>query len=91
MHISGEKREFRNQLAADPTWYRRTLENQIRSRGWFVIPRDMVLRRFASLRSVSWRRALSRLPLAFAGTLLDIPTFWLANRKLRNGQALGFW
>ena len=82
---------IRDQLAADPTWYRRLIENQIRNRGGFVIPRDMVFRRFASLRGIGWRRALRRLPLALAGTLLDIPTYWRANRKLRSGRALGFW
>ena len=82
---------IRDQLAADPTWYRRLIENQIRNRGGFVIPRDMVFRRFAALRGVGWQRALRRLPLALAGTLLDIPTYWRANRKLRSGQALGFW
>jgi glycosyltransferase involved in cell wall biosynthesis len=81
----------RDQLAADPTWYRRTVENRIQNRGWFVIPRDMVFRRFASLRGVGLKRALRRLPLAVAGTLLDLPTFWLANRKLKSGRALGFW
>ena len=82
---------IRDQLAADPAWYRRLIENQIRNRGTFVIPRDMVFRRFAALRGIGWRRALRRLPLALAGTLLDIPTYWRANRKLRSGRALGFW
>ena len=82
---------IRDQLAADPAWYRRLIENQIRNRGGFVIPRDMVFRRFATLRGIGWRRALRRLPLALAGTLLDIPTYWRANRMLRSGRALGFW
>ena len=82
---------IRDQLAADSTWYRRLIENQIRNRGAFVIPRDMVFRRFATLRGIGWQRALRRLPLALIGTLLDIPTYWRANRMLRSGHALGFW
>ncbi len=82
---------IRSRLAADPTWYRRTIENQIRNRGCFVIPRDMLLRRFTSLRGVGWNRALRRLPVVLVGTLVDIPTYWRANRKLRSGRALGFW
>lgn len=82
---------IRDQLAADPTWYRRTIENQIRNRGWFVLPRGTLFQRLASLRGVGWHSALRRLPLVLVGTLLDIPTFWLANRKLRSGQAFGFW
>lgn len=82
---------IRSQTATDPTWYRRTIENQIRNRGWFVLPRDMVFRRFASLRGLGWQAVLRRVPLAFVGMLLDIPTFCRANIKLRNGRALGFW
>jgi NAD(P)-dependent dehydrogenase (short-subunit alcohol dehydrogenase family) len=82
---------IRAQLQADPNWYRRTVENQIRNRGWWALPRGMLFRRFASLQGIGWQRALGRLPVAIVGTLLDIPTFWLANRKLRSGQALGFW
>ncbi|MEO5698045.1 MAG: glycosyltransferase family A protein [Burkholderiaceae bacterium] len=82
---------IRHQLAADPTWYRRVIEHQIRTRGRFVIPRDMVFRRFAALRGSGWRRTLRRLPMALVGTMIDVPTFWIANRKLRSGRALGFW
>lgn len=82
---------IRNRVAADPDWYRHLIENQIRNHGWFVLPRGMALRRLASLRGIGWRRVLRRLPLVLAGTLLDIPVFWAANRKLRSGRALGFW
>jgi glycosyltransferase involved in cell wall biosynthesis len=82
---------IRDQLAADPAWYRTLIGNQIRNRGWFVIPRDMVFRRFSSLKEISWSKKLRRLPLALVGTLVDIPTYWRANRKLKSGTALGFW
>ena len=82
---------IKDQLAADPTWYRTLIGNQIRNRGWFVIPRDMVFRRFSSLRRISWSKKLRRLPLVLMGTLVDIPTYWRANRKLKSGTALGFW
>ena len=82
---------IRSQLAADPSWYRRTIENQIRNRGLFALPRGTLLQRFAALRGLTWLQVLRRLPLVVAGTLLDVPTFWLANRKLRSGKAIGFW
>jgi glycosyltransferase involved in cell wall biosynthesis len=82
---------IRDQLAADPTWYRRTIENQIKNRGWFVFPRGMMFQRFTSMRGLNWQRKLRRLPVVLVGTLLDIPTYWMASRKLRSGRALGFW
>lgn len=81
----------RKHLAADPTWYRRVIENQIRNRGWFVLPRGMLLGRFASLRGIGCGRALRRLPVAIVGLLIDIPVFLVANHKLRSGRAFGFW
>lgn len=81
----------RNRLAADPTWYRRTLENHIRNRGWFVVPHSLIFRRFVPLRGKGWAAALRRLPMALIGFALDVPVFWLANRKLRSGKAFGFW
>ena len=82
---------IRDQLAADPTWYRRTIESQIQNRGWFVFPRGMMSQRFASLSGLSWQRKLRRLPVVLVGTLLDIPIYWMASRRLRGGRALGFW
>jgi hypothetical protein len=82
---------IRNQLAADPTWYRRTIENQIRNRGLFVSAARNVVPAFRAPSGLRWQQALRRLPLVLAGTLLDIPTFWEANRRLRSGRAFGFW
>ena len=82
---------IRNQLAVDPNWYRKTVENQIKNRGWFVFPRGMILQRFNALRGLSWQRKMRRLPVVLVGTLLDVPTYWMASRKLRSGRALGFW
>jgi glycosyltransferase involved in cell wall biosynthesis len=82
---------IKTQLDSNPNWYRQTIENQIRNRGLFVIPRDMLLRRFRVLKGVGPLEALRRLPVALCALLLDIPIFLLANRKIKNGSALGFW
>ena len=82
---------IRNQLAVDPNWYRKTVENQIKNRGLLVFPRGMMLQRFTSMRGLTWQRKLRRLPVVLVGTLLDVPTYWMASRKLRSGRALGFW
>jgi glycosyltransferase involved in cell wall biosynthesis len=82
---------IRAQLSHDPAWYRRTIENQVRNRGWWVLPRDMAFRRFSRLRGAGWRKAVARLPDALVGTLDDIPVFLVANHKLKQGSALGFW
>jgi glycosyltransferase involved in cell wall biosynthesis len=82
---------IRRQLEADPDWYRKLIENQIRNRGLFVLPRGMLFRRFEPLRGAGLGGALRRLPAALAGFAFDLPVFWTANRRLRSGRALGFW
>lgn len=82
---------IRDRLAQDSTWYRRTLENQIRCRGLFVIPSDMRFRRLAALRGLAWRELFRRLPVALAGSALDLITFLRANARIRSGRAFGFW
>ena len=87
----GAGKFVRDQLEANPAWYKTLMKNQIRNRGWWVIPTDMTFRRFNSLATLHWSQRLRRIPLALIGTIFDIPIFWLANRKLKNGSAIGFW
>lgn len=82
---------IRNRVAHDPEWYRKTIMNQVRNRGFWVMPHGLTLRRFSALKGLGFGRLLRRLPMALAGFLLDIPVFIVANRRLKSGRAIGFW
>lgn len=58
----------RSQLASDPDWYRALMENQVRTRGRWVLPSGMLFRRFETLRGQGWQVALRRLPVSIIGS-----------------------
>lgn len=74
-----------------PGWYSRMMNNEIAARGRWVIPRSMVLRRFLSWRGYTWPRRLVRLPVTLAAFVFDLVVFYIANRKMVSGRAVGYW
>jgi hypothetical protein len=81
---------LRNLLERDPRWYERFVENAVRVRGWWVLPRGMLFRRFGGLsrQRHGWIRGIA---VACVGFLLDLPIFLVANRRLKRGRSIGFW
>ncbi|MBV8742951.1 MAG: glycosyltransferase [Sinobacteraceae bacterium] len=81
---------LRNLLDKDPHWYERFVANAVQVRGWWVLPRGMLFRRFAGLskRSRGWVPGMA---LACVGFMLDLPIFLVANRRLKKGRSIGFW
>jgi glycosyltransferase involved in cell wall biosynthesis len=80
---------IRRRLEQDRGWHRNFLDNEIRNRGWWVLPRGLLFRRFARL--AARPRKLRRLPLALIGFLFDLVVFAAANRRLKRGTAIGYW
>ena len=82
---------IRTRLERDPDWYKKFLNNEIKNRGYWVLPRNILWRRISPLRSLRPRQWLRRLPLAIVGFLVDLPVFLAANRRLKKGTAIGYW
>jgi hypothetical protein len=82
---------IRNQLETDPNWYSRLIANSIRNRGWWVLPRGMLFRRFAGHESRRGLRLLRWFLIASVGFLFDFPIFIFANRRLKNSNLIGYW
>ncbi|MES2949399.1 MAG: glycosyltransferase family 2 protein [Pseudomonadota bacterium] len=82
---------IRSQLVKNPKWYESVLNNQIANRGWWVLPRGMLFRRFDALNGKPLVRKISRLPITLIAFCLDIPVFIAANRTIKKRQAIGFW
>lgn len=74
-----------------PDWYVKMMANEIAGRGWWVIPRGMVFRRFTRWRELPWPQRLKRLPFTVAAFAFDLIVFYVANRKLVSGRAVGYW
>jgi glycosyltransferase involved in cell wall biosynthesis len=77
--------------AQDPSWYRRTMANQIEIRGRWAIRTNQLWRRVAPWWALPAPRRLAKLPAMLAWTLFDGIVLWRANRKLVSGQAIGYW
>jgi glycosyltransferase involved in cell wall biosynthesis len=82
---------IRNCLERDPNWYRDFIMNEIRNRGFWVLPRDMLFRRFSSLNGVPTNKYSTKLILAVCAFLFDLCVFIAANRRLKQGRGIGFW
>lgn len=82
---------IRDQLERDPDWYNKLMVNSIRNHGWWVLPRGMLLRRFAFSPSTSLLSRAKSLLTALAGFAFDLPVFFAANRRIKKLDAIGFW
>ena len=80
-----------NLLVRDPDWYRKLMANAVVNHGWWVLPRGTLLRRFARLKGRRGVSLLKSVPTATVGTLLDLPVFVMANRKLKRELPVGYW
>jgi hypothetical protein len=67
------------------------MANTIRNRGWWVLPRGTLFRRFAKVKDQRGASLLKALPVATMGFLLDVPVFVAANRKLKTQSTVGYW
>lgn len=74
-----------------PHWYAGFINNTIRSRGWWVLPRNMTFRRFANLKNLSFLKKIAKFPLACIAFVFDLIVFFKANQKLRSGKSVGYW
>jgi len=82
---------IKNCLERDPDWYRNYIANEIRNRGFWVLPRGMLFRRFSALKNSNAKAGFYKLILAICAFFFDLCVFYVANRKLKRGQGIGFW
>jgi glycosyltransferase involved in cell wall biosynthesis len=82
---------IRNWTEKDPSWYPRFINNSIKNHGFWVLPRGMLFRRFSGYKNKRGLDLVKWTPIAIVGFLLDLPIFFAANRRIKNGNVVGFW
>jgi len=82
---------IRNWIENNPSWYPTFIENSIRNHGYWVLPRGMLFRRFSKFKYYSGLGLIKCTLIVSAGFLLDLPVFFVANRHLKKGSAIGYW
>jgi hypothetical protein len=75
----------------DPEWLPTFVSQQVKERGWLLLPRDWWTRRWARLRSLSFGRRLRLLPVAAIAAFADMFVFVAAIKDVRAGRALRYW
>jgi glycosyltransferase involved in cell wall biosynthesis len=76
---------------SQPDWYTRMMTNMIVNRGRWTIPRGWVFERFGNWRRGGTFERWRGLPRRVVVLMFDAFVYWLANRKLRSGRAVGYW
>lgn len=74
----------------DPLWVSQVIHTTISKKGWWLIPPEMVFRRFQSLRHKPMHKAILLLPLAVSAFFVDLLVLFQANYELRLGEGLGY-
>jgi glycosyltransferase involved in cell wall biosynthesis len=75
---------------SDPEWVERLIRQRTASRSWLV-PKSILLGRFAESSSKPWWKRAGSFPLAIAATMLTIPPAIAANAKLKQRGAASTW
>lgn len=74
-----------------PTWYKDFITNNIKNRGYWVLPRGMFTRRGYYLKHLTVKNFIYRIPMFFISFIFDLYVFIKVNNKLKSGQGIGFW
>lgn len=88
---SGAGATIRELNQSKPDWYARMMSNEIKARGFWVIPAAVVFRRWASWARLPLTKKVSRLPLTIAAFAFDLIVMNIANWRMVTGRAVGFW
>lgn len=75
----------------DPEWFKKLLSEQVRQRGWWVMPKGVLLRRARFLRNLPVLSAVRLLPAAAVAMLVDVVVHVDANSRLKSGRVKGLW
>jgi glycosyltransferase involved in cell wall biosynthesis len=84
--------ELIRQLNEDrPDWYSEFIQNSVLNRGAWTLPRGMLFRRFRYWSTSDLDRSIKKMSIAALAFVFDLVVFFLANRKLKNRNVVGYW
>lgn len=82
---------IRRRSAEDPEWFKKLVAERVKEKGWWVMPKGVLLRRLRSLRNLPLGSALATLPWAVVGAVADVVIHVNANSLLKRGRIQGLW
>jgi len=75
----------------DPLWLNKLIQKAIKEKGWWLIPKFTLIRRFKSLWQKPPHKAILLLPLATIAFMVDLLLSFQANLELHQGAGMGYW
>lgn len=87
---SGAGHLIKSCLEHNPDWYRTIIRDEITKRGWWVLPRGMLVRKIGIRQLAESSQWPKKLLIVFVSSILYLPVMIVANYKLKKG-AIGFW
>jgi glycosyltransferase involved in cell wall biosynthesis len=75
----------------NPNWLRQCTQEAIGKRGFWLIPRFILIRRFIALKHKSLPKALLLFPISCAAFGVDVFLAFQANQHLRKNYQVGYW
>jgi glycosyltransferase involved in cell wall biosynthesis len=75
----------------DPLWIAKIIQKAITEKGWWLIPRFVLIRRFLSLLNKPLHKAILLLPVAIIAFIADLVLSFQANIELHRGREIGYW
>jgi glycosyltransferase involved in cell wall biosynthesis len=75
----------------DPLWLNKLIQAAVKEKGWWLIPRSILIRRFKSLLHKPPQQAIALLPLATISFIADLILSFQANLELHQGAGIGYW
>lgn len=80
-----------NHIARDPLWFNLLMENAVKNRGFWVLPRGSLFRKFSGITKGKGLEKLKKFAVSLVGFFFDLPVLVAANHIIKRKQALGFW
>ncbi|MGQ4648012.1 glycosyltransferase [Lyngbya aestuarii] len=74
----------------DPLWVSQIIQTMVSKKGWWLIPPELLFRRFKNLRHKPPQKVLFLIPLAVTAFFVDLLILLKANRQLHLGSGLGY-
>ena len=76
--------------AERPQWIQDIIDRNVAGKRW-LIPREIVLRRFKGPKALGWLKFAAYLPLSILGTLMMLPAAIMANGTLKRQGSSSVW
>ena len=82
---------LKNLIEKDPDWLQQYISNSVKNRGFWVLPRGLATSGLKGLRKKNVILDSRSYLIVIFRYVIRLPICLVANQKIKNGNAIGFW